>query len=608
MQRKILVAIILNVIIISATLGIISYLTINESIERSLKDRITLARIIADYLEVFLHNNLNRLFDVSLSGKVDLKDDDWEPERRALETAYRYSLFADGVFLLDRHGNELLVYPPRVASAGNLAYIPYVNQVLEKGRPVISNVYTIEPVKKQIIFMMTPLRDKGGDIVGIAGGMLNPTNPLINQLLQTINIEKDSYIEVIDSNEIVLASDTPARLLRHHDHGRVLGKMIQEGRAGIRECGHGYSHPDETEKHLDLLAFAPLKSAPWGVIVGQADDHVFAPATKLRRLSIGLILAFIASSVLFAVGASRRIVRPLKALIEETNRIANGDLSKPVGNVGSDEMLLLSKSFDVMRAELALSLDSIQKHNLELEQRVALRTRQIRESQLKVESLLKKIISSEEDERKRIARELHDEVLQDVSAFLINLDICKATGKSLNTERIDDMRDIVVKIIDDMHHIIQNLRPTTLDDLGLHAAIMWLVNRHLKEKGIAHFITIDHPGEMRFDPMIEITLFRIIQESITNIARHANAQNVFIALKTGHRSVSIDIEDDGDGFDVQEATKQSPTGIRGLGILGMKERAALLDGRLTICSTPGQGTRISVTVPLKIKAEEEEHV
>lgn len=607
MQRKILIAILLNVIIISATLGVISYLTVTESIERSLHDRLTLAATIADYLEVFLHNNINRLFDISLAGTIDLRDGDWTAERRALETAYRYSLFTDGVFLLDRQGNELLTYPHRDAAIGSLAYAADARRTVYSGKPLISSVYTLEPIKKQVIFIMTPLRDKEGVVVGVAGGMVNPTNPLINQFLQTIKIERDSYIEVIDANEVVLASDTPARLLKHHDHGSALGRMIRSGTGGITPCPHGYSRPGAGVRNPDLLAFAPLKTAPWGVIVGQAEDHIFAPSIKLRKFSILLILGFLSGSLLFGIGASRRIVRPLKTLIGETDRIAEGDLTQPVSAVGSDEILQLSRSFETMRAELASSVESIQRHNIELEQRVALRTRQIRLSQRKVESLLKRIISSQEEERKRIARELHDQVLQDVSAFLINLDLCKATGgAALDASRIDDMRPIVLKTIDDMHHIIQNLRPTTLDDLGLDAAIMWLVDRHLKDKGIVPFVTINHPEQTRFDPLIEITLFRIVQECVANIARHARAENVFIALRADGRSVAIDIEDDGEGFDPQELMQHADEGMRGIGILGMKERAALLDGRLTVCSAPGQGTRVSITVPLKAGNSEEE--
>src|SRR3989304_5633876 len=107
MQKKLIIAVLLNVILISATLGIISYFAVHESINRSLQSRLALARTHTNCPDVFLNNNLYRLKDISLSGKHNLKDHDWRPEKGMLETVYKYSLFTEGVFLLDKHGNEL---------------------------------------------------------------------------------------------------------------------------------------------------------------------------------------------------------------------------------------------------------------------------------------------------------------------------------------------------------------------------------------------------------------------------------------------------------------------------------------------------------------------
>jgi signal transduction histidine kinase len=598
MQKKITVAIIINVIVISATLGIISYLTVHSSINRSLQNRLMLAEIIADYIESSLQNNLNRLYDISLSGDVDLKDNDWEPENKALETAYKYSLFTDGVFLLDKDGNELLTYPPHDEYFQNLSYINIVNQVLLEGRPAISNVFTLEPIKKKVIFMMVPLRDRENNVVGVAGGVLNPSYPFINQILRSVKIGRDSYIEVVDRNEVVIASHDPSNVLRHHDLEGELSNMIKEGRPGIRQYRHGFSRADTGGKNYDMLAVVPLKIAPWGVVVGEAENELFAPAKRLEKNFLVLVIIFIFTSIVFAVGMSKSIVRPLRSLISATNRIAAGDLSKPVGNLGSDEILKLSSSFDDMRKRLAESLESIQSYNAELEHRVAVRTEQIRKSQQRVEHLLKKVISSEEEERKRIARGLHDEILQDLSAFLIKLDICRLDPGRVNAEKIDDMKSIIVKTLDDIHNVIQNMRPLILDDFGLEAAIVWLLDKHLGAKGIDYYIGVDKFTKKRFAARVEITLFRIAQESIINIARHADAKNVLIALTADERWVSVCIEDDGRGFDAHEILKHPVESRRGLGILGMMERASLTDGKLLVHSVPGEGTRISVRVPL----------
>jgi signal transduction histidine kinase len=604
MQKKIIVTIILFVIFISTTLGVTSYLTVQESINRSLRNRLMLAGLISDYIEFSLQNNLNRLYDISLSGKVDLRDNDWEPESKALETAYKYSLFTDGVFLLDKSGNQLLTYPPRDEYFQNLSYIHYVNQVLLDKKPVISGVYTLEPIKKQVIFMMVPLRDKGGDIVGVAGGVLNPTYPFINQVLHSVSVGKKSYIEVIDANEIVIASYDPSSVLTHHDHEGALGRMIVERYPGIRESGQGFSNARPGEKGKDILAVVPLKIAPWAVIVGESENEIFAPARELQKKFLILVIIFIATSIVFAMGMSKSIVKPIKSLISATNRVALGELANPVGDLGSDEILLLSRSFDDMRKKLAESLENIQRYNAELEHRVAVRTEQIRRSQKKVENLLKMVISSQEEERRRIARGLHDEILQDLSAFLIRLDICRLYPEQRSTEKIDEMKAIMLKTLDDIHNVIQGMRPLILDDLGLDAAVVWLLDKHLGAKGIDYHLGTDNFTGKRFAARIEITLFRIIQEAIVNIARHSEAKNVLLTITANDRSVGVCIEDDGRGFDVQETLKNISDVGRGLGIMGMTERASLLDGKFAIHSTPGEGTRMSVRIPLIKETED----
>jgi signal transduction histidine kinase len=601
MQKKIIIAIIFFVIIVSATLGIISYLAVNESINRSLQNRLLLAGTIANYIETLLHNNLNRLYDISVSGKINLKDNNWEYEKKALKSAYDYSLFSDGVFLLDKHGNVLVTYPQRSSFIENLTYISYVNQVLEEKKPVISNVYTIEPIKKKVIYAMVPLVDNEGNLVGVAGGIINPTTSFINQLLQTMNLLKKSYIEIIDSNEIVVASDDSSHVLRHHDREGSLRKMIKEYRSGIKECPHGFSSSKPDGKSLDILTFVPLKIAPWGVIIGQTKKEVYAPSIKLRKMFFLFAFVFLGTAIIFAVGLSTSIIKPIRSLTIGANRIAGGDLSRPIENIGTDEIAMLSKSFDAMRIKLAESLESLKKHSAELEKGVLERTKQIQLEQEKVQTLLKQAITSQENERKRVARELHDETLQDLSAILMKIDMCKLYPEQISIQKIEEIRGIVLKTLKEISRIMQNLRPSMLDDLGLEAAIKWLLDSYFDGKSINCFYNAAGIKNKRFSPEIEINLFRIAQETIANIARHAEAKNIFLILKIKDNAICMDVEDDGIGFDVTSLLKKTiydTKDFRGLGLLGMKERASLIGGNLQIYSMPDCGTRVSLRIPL----------
>ncbi len=600
MQKNIIIAITLQVILIASTLGIISYITINESIDRLLTSRLALARIISNDVEVFINNNLNRLYDISLSGKIDLKDDDLEAEKKMLETAYNYSPFTEGVFILDKHGNEILAYPPHVEYFTNLTHIAIVNQVLRLGKSVISNVYTVERTKQKVIFMIVPLWDSEGNVDGIVGGILSPTSHSINQLLHNTKIGENSFIDIIDSNEVVIASNNPLRVLHKHDRNLELGRMIREVESGIVECKDGCYPDDKSTKGTDeLLAFVPLAVAPWGVIIGQSKKEIFTPAISLRNKFILLVLIFVGTSIAFSFGMTKNIVIPLRRLIMSTDKIASGDLSTPVGNLGSHEILMLSKSFDTMRHKLAESIERVHMQNIELEDRVAVRTREIIESREKIEQLLKKSIDTQEDERRRIARELHDTILQDMSAILIKMDTIKLHQRVLDTEAIDDIMIIMMNTIDNVYAVIKDLRPSIIDDLGIEASINWLLDKHLEKKGINYYVVNKFPVKRRFSQEIETTLFRILQESIVNVSRHSNAMNVFVTLEGSESHIAISLEDDGDGFDIQDLNSYNVEDGRGLGILGMKERALLVDGGFDIQSKPGGGTKVSIRIPLK---------
>ncbi|MHB8846720.1 MAG: hypothetical protein ACYC7L_18470, partial [Nitrospirota bacterium] len=176
MQKRIIVSILLSVLIILISLGLVSYYHIQESIERSYDDHLTESKIIATSIDHIVEENLTRLYDISLSDKIDITDNNWIPEQEALKEAYHYSIFSDGIFLLDKIGNVLLTYPPREGWSINMLGIPPVSKVITDMRPVISSVFSMEPARRKVIFALVPLRNRSGDIVGTAGGLIDPTN------------------------------------------------------------------------------------------------------------------------------------------------------------------------------------------------------------------------------------------------------------------------------------------------------------------------------------------------------------------------------------------------------------------------------------------------
>lgn len=598
MQKKILIAIIINIIVISVTLGIISYVTLHESINQALQIRLALARIIAKYVDISLNQSLNKLYEVSYSDNTGMGGGEWRQKQKMLENIYKHSIFSEGVFLLDKHGNTLITYPNRIEHYLNLTHITSVNQVLREGVPVISNVFTIEPIQKKVIFVLTPLKDSSGKVTGIVGGIIGPSSELFNELLMSAKKEWEGFAEIIDANETIVASSNPALVFQSHNHDFVISKMIKEGRSGIIECRHSSNYSDSQNYQVHILTVVPIHITSWAVIIAQPEEKIFSPAAHLQMDFLLVVFAFVVISTLISINMSKKIVSPLKSLISSANRLASGDLSTPVGNLGSDEILKLSQSFDEMRQKLKESYENIKMYNLELENRVVLRTEEIEESRQRIKHLLIKVIKSEEDERKRVARDLHDTILQDISAFLIQLEICKLHPETISMDKINEMRDVAVKTIDNIHTIVKNLRPTMLDDLGLEAAINVLATSHLTRRGIFCYFDIKSSITGKLSPDVEISVFRIVQEAIRNIGRHSKAENVFIAIEIDDSYLKVIIEDDGIGFNIQELMHLPAENGRGLGIIGMKERASLIGGELLIHSEPGEGTKLSIQIPL----------
>lgn len=211
--------------------------------------------------------------------------------------------------------------------------------------------------------------------------------------------------------------------------------------------------------------------------------------------------------------------------------------------------------------------------------------------------LLEAIISAQETERKRIARELHDQTGQSLTSLMVGLKTLEKDSPKNIRHRITDMRQLTAQTLDGVHNLALELRPSSLDDLGLVVALEQYTREYTEKFGVqADFQATDFDGR-RLSPEVEITLYRIIQEALTNVVKHAEAERASILLEIRGASIVTIVEDNGKGFNIKQLSR-SPT-QRNLGLYGMYERAALINGTLTIESEPGRGTTLFVEVPME---------
>ncbi len=256
--------------------------------------------------------------------------------------------------------------------------------------------------------------------------------------------------------------------------------------------------------------------------------------------------------------------------------------SHEVGRLSPEDVQLL----DSIAAQIAIAIE-----NARLHQEVR------RKEEIRGE-LLRDMFSIQEEERRRIARELHDETSQYLASLAASLEA--ATGMLPASEdkakaMLRKAQALSINILDEIHKLIYELRPTLLDDLGLVVAIRWLLDNILGTAGI-RVDSKTRGRERRVPPELEATLFRVIQEAVSNIAKHAHAKKATVSLHFKKSAIRVRVRDDGSGFDVEEAisSKDRP---RGLGLLGMKERVELMNGTMSIHSFSGGGTEIDIEIP-----------
>ena len=213
--------------------------------------------------------------------------------------------------------------------------------------------------------------------------------------------------------------------------------------------------------------------------------------------------------------------------------------------------------------------------------------------------LLKRLVTTQEEEQRRLSRELHDQMGQSVAALLLGLKSLSDSGQLKSTEirHLQKLQELTNQLAHDVHHLASSLRPTALDDLGLHTALSNHVEEWSERTGIRADFHSNGLIQQRLPQQIETTLYRIVQEALTNVLKHASAQNVSIIVEHRGSRVMAIVEDDGSGFDV-EVTMDKPVSERRLGLMGMKERVSLVGGTLDIESTPSAGTTVIVHIPI----------
>lgn len=475
--------------------------------------------------------------------------------------------FDGGAALLDAEGNAIASTPQGESMLGfNFASSDYFRQVKDTGEPAFSSVFQDAASGKLAVVIAVPV------------GLAAPSGVLLGELtLGRPNWARDLNLLHTTPGGKGYIVDSASTIIYHPEADRI-GQSIQSepGLWDLVIAGQPDSvlyRPPGLGQEL-VVSYAPIPGAGWGLITEQSWDAVLASIVPLQGIVIGLtgigvVLALVA--LFLSVG---RATRPLGSLVAVARRVAEGRPYETVPPEGPPDLRTLIQVVNGMVEHL-------------LKQQSALRSYAVQ------------VLQGQEEERLRLSHDLHDETVQQLVALTQRIDLCVDALRSspLDAERrLLEVRAIAERTLCGVRRLSHHLRPSALEDLGLAAALRVLA-RELGEELPNAQVQCEVVGQEAGLPTeIELTAFRIAQEALTNVRKHArSATRVDVALIYEEWGLMLMVEDNGGGFEIVSTEDLVRDGH--LGVAGMVERAQLFHGELSVVSTPGEGTTVSLRLP-----------
>jgi signal transduction histidine kinase len=383
---------------------------------------------------------------------------------------------------------------------------------------------------------------------------------------------------------VAFVVDPEGRVIFHSDPTQV-GQDLRD-HAGIREAARGrggavFARRPGQDEHV--VAYARVTLAGWGLVVEEPWVDVVVPVLQYTLLAPLIVLAAAITSLAALYFGLQRVIRPLQGLGRQASRLAWGDfraIGRPVDGIG--EIQDLQRTLQEMAA-------------------------QIQRRQAGMQDYIVALTRTQEDERKRLARELHDETVQSLVALVQRVKMLEydwqacaggqpTAGMLAAQGRLSEISAMLTQALHEVRALIRDLRPIYLEELGLVAALEMLAQTTQRDGPTTRFELSGE--ERRLAPEAELALYRIAQAAVSNAVRHGRPSDIRLQLEFADEGVILVAEDDGSGFVPPEMPGDLATQGH-FGLVGMYERATALGGHLSIHSTPGQGTKVVAFIPYR---------
>jgi len=318
-----------------------------------------------------------------------------------------------------------------------------------------------------------------------------------------------------------------------------------------------------------VVSYTPVMPGRWALVMEEAWQEMTDPMLRRTELAPFILLPVLAVALAALWFGARQIVQPLQVLAERTTALGRGDFEavhEPVGGIGEIRRL---------QGELAGM------------------ARRLQMAQQGLRDYLGALTAGQEEERRRLARDLHDDAIQSLIALNQRIQLARTRASGASEAQLAEMEGMATATIADLRRMTRDLRPSYLDDLGLVPALELLARDQSAALGVP--VAFTSSGEpRRLAPEAELAFYRIAQEALRNAGRHARAGRVEMRLDFSPQGTTLTVSDDGIGFDTTERNAELALGGH-FGLLGARERAEAVGARFEVDSAPGRGTRVSVT-------------
>lgn len=400
---------------------------------------------------------------------------------------------------------------------------------------------------------------------------------LVNNVYALYDLVQETQRNYPDIRYILIL-DTNNQALVHTFGSGLPGGLIEANLPSAGERYRAFAFNTAEGRVLDTAV--PIFDGRAGVArVGFSEVSI---QRTLNMVTTQLLLATLLVSTIGLVASiflTWILTRPILLLADAAQEVGQGNFDQQVERWANDEIGEMSDAFNRMVVDLKLASE-------ERSERERLRT-----------EMVEKVISAQEEERKRIARDLHDQTSQALVSLIVQLKLVEsASNKASRTQAIVDLREQLRATLNDVRRMAHDLRPGVLDDLGLTQSIQWFADQCRQNSEVKISLTVDAACD-QLPPHAATAVYRVTQEALTNVIKHSQATQVWITIRNVSESFHLEVRDNGVGFDVDRL----PGPGEGLGLFGMQERIQLLGGNFSIESAPGKGACLSALVPCLVK-------